>query len=51
MMLSMIARAEVDRSLCLTPDDIIWLREWLSQITNSDVEYDIYVYSPLERPK
>lgn len=51
MMLSMIARAEIDRSLCLTPDDIIWLREWLSQIANSDVEYDIYVYSPLERPK
>ena len=46
MMLSMIARAEIDRSLCLTPDDIIWLREWLSQITNPDVEYDIYVYSP-----
>ena len=50
-MLSMIDRTEVDRSLCLTPDDIIWLREWLSQITKSGVEYNIHVYSPLERPK
>ena len=50
-MLSMIARAEVDRSLCLTPDDIIWLRSWLPQTKNSDVEYDIHVYSPLERPE
>lgn len=50
-MLSMIEKAEVDRSLCLTPDDIIWLREWLSKAKDSNVEYEIHVYLPSERPK
>jgi hypothetical protein len=47
-MLSMIEKAEVDRSLCLTPDDIVWLREWLSKAKDSNVEYEIHVYLPSE---
>lgn len=50
-MLSMIEKAEVDRSLCLTPDDIIWLREWLFKAKDSNVEYEIHVYLSSERPK
>lgn len=50
-MLSMIEKAEVDRSLCLTPDDIVWLREWLSKAKDSNVEYEIHVYLPSERPR
>lgn len=50
-MLSMIEKAEVDRSLCLTPDDIIWLREWLPKAKDSNVEYGIYVYLSHERPR
>ena len=50
-MLSMIEKAEVDRSLRFTPDDIIWLREWLPKVKDSNVEYKIHVYLSHERPK
>lgn len=35
----------IDRSLLFTPEDIIWLREWLPKLANSEIEYDI-----LDRP-
>ncbi|MGK7898310.1 MAG: hypothetical protein AB4372_33020 [Xenococcus sp. (in: cyanobacteria)] len=49
-MLSMIASGKIDRSLHLTPDDIIWLREWLPKAKNPEIEYKIYIFSSEERP-
>lgn len=46
----MIESGEIDRSQYLTPDDIIWLKEWLSKAKNSEIEYKIYVFSHEERP-
>ncbi len=41
---------ELDRSQHLTPDDIIWLREWLPRAKNPEIKYEIYVFSHEERP-
>ena len=32
----------IDRNLLFTPEDIVWLREWLPKLANSEVEYDIF---------
>ncbi len=49
-MRSMIENEELDRSQYLTPDDIIWLREWLPRTRNPETKYKIYVFSHEERP-
>ena len=49
-MRSMIESAEIDRNQYLTPDDILWLREWLPRVKNPQVKYKIYVFSHEERP-
>ncbi len=49
-MRSMIESEELDRSQHLTPDDIIWLREWLPRAKNPEIKYEIYVFSHEERP-